>query len=99
MMSPSSATVSVPAGAPKSKTEVKTKVSETERLAGIEGSLTVADPLITVRAARYSQLESTVPLNSSKADFETAKAPATITDETYSFAVVDRGFVAMPFQF
>jgi hypothetical protein len=52
MISPSRATVSVPAGGPKRRTEVKTNVSDTERDAGIDGSFTVADPLMTVRAAR-----------------------------------------------
>ena len=46
MISPSRATVRVPAGGPNSRTDVKTNVSETESEAGIEGSLTVADPLI-----------------------------------------------------
>ena len=55
MMSPSRATVRVPAGGPNSNTEVKTNVSETDSEAGIEGSLTVADPLIAVRAASTSQ--------------------------------------------
>jgi len=36
-------------------TDVKTNVSETEREAGIDGSLTVAEPLIAVSAARISQ--------------------------------------------
>ena len=63
------------------------------------GSLTVAEPLKMVSAARNSQRRSMSPRTRSKAEHETARAPATITDETYSFAVVDRGFVGMPFQF
>ena len=39
MISPSSATVRVPAGGPNSKTDVKTNVSETDSEAGIEGVL------------------------------------------------------------
>ena len=39
------------------------------------------------------------PVRSSKPEPRTASAPATITDETYSFAVVDRVFVGMPLQF
>ena len=44
----SNATVSVPAGTPKRSTDVKTKVSETETVDGIDDSLTVADPLTRV---------------------------------------------------
>jgi len=40
----------VPAAGPYSRTAEKTKVSEIEIEAGIDGSLTVADPLINVRA-------------------------------------------------
>src|SRR4051812_14611922 len=54
IIKPSRATMRVPTGAPNSRTEVMTKVSETERLAGIEGSLTLAEPLIIVNAARIS---------------------------------------------
>ena len=50
----SRATVRVPAAVPKSRTDVKTKVSEMEIVAGTETSLTVAEPLIRVRAARMS---------------------------------------------
>ena len=48
---PSSATIMVPAAGPYSRTAEKTKVSEIEIEAGIDGSLTVADPLINVRAS------------------------------------------------
>ena len=48
-MSPSSATVMVPADWPYSKTEANTNVSETEMVAGIDGSLTVSEPLASVR--------------------------------------------------
>ena len=49
---PSSATVTVPAAEPKSRTEAKTNVSEMEMVAGIEGSFTVAEPLTSVSAAK-----------------------------------------------
>src|SRR5438874_12689973 len=52
MTSPSRATVRVPAEGPYSRTAANTKVSEIEIEAGIDGSLTVAEPLIRVRAAR-----------------------------------------------
>ena len=45
----------MPADGPYSKTEVKTNVSEMEIVAGTEGSLTVAEPCSSVRAARISQ--------------------------------------------
>jgi hypothetical protein len=51
----SSATVSVPAAGPKSRTDVKTNVSEIEMVAGTEGNFTVADPLTSVRTANRSQ--------------------------------------------
>ena len=41
----------VPAAVPKSRTEVKTKVSETDSVAGTDGSLTVIDPLSRVSSA------------------------------------------------
>jgi hypothetical protein len=43
--------MTVPAAEPKSRTEAKTNVSETEIEAGTEGRVTVAEPLIKVRAA------------------------------------------------
>jgi len=41
----------VPAAVPKSSTDVKTNVSDTEMVAGIEGSFTVMEPLSNVSAA------------------------------------------------
>ena len=52
MIKPSSVTVMVPAAVPNNKTDVKTNVSETESVAGMDGSLIVMDPLSNVRAAR-----------------------------------------------
>ena len=54
---PSSATITVPAAGPYSNTAVKTKVSEMEIEADEEGSLTVAEPLSRVRAARMNHWE------------------------------------------
>jgi hypothetical protein len=51
---PSKATMTVPAAGPYSRTAVNTKVSEMEIDADEEGSLTVAEPLINVRAARMN---------------------------------------------
>src|SRR5438132_702719 len=49
---PSSATVTVPAADPNKRTEANTNVSDIEIVAGMEGRLTVADPLTNVSAAR-----------------------------------------------
>ena len=49
---PSRATVTVPAADPNNRTDANTNVSEMEIVAGIEGSLTVKDPLTRVSAAR-----------------------------------------------
>jgi hypothetical protein len=51
MTSPSRATITVPAAGPNNKTAVNTKVSEIEMEAYEEGSLTVAEPLMSVSAA------------------------------------------------
>src|SRR6478672_1431589 len=47
-------TVSVPAGTPNSRTDAKTKVSETVSLAVVEGTLIVNEPVRRVSAARTS---------------------------------------------
>src|SRR5665213_603250 len=52
MMRHSNKTVIAPAAAPKSSTEAKTNVSETERLALVDGTLTVNDPVSSVSVAR-----------------------------------------------
>src|SRR5215475_8834061 len=51
MTKPSRATITVPAAGPNSNTAVKTNVSDMEMEAYEEGSLTVADPLMSVSAA------------------------------------------------
>src|SRR5215210_1316018 len=56
MTSPSSATVMVPADGPNSRTDAKTKVSETEIDAPAVGRFTVADPLTNVSAASMYHL-------------------------------------------
>jgi hypothetical protein len=55
MTKASSATVSVPAAGPKRRTDVKTNVSEIEIVAGTDGSVTVAEPLTSVRTASRNQ--------------------------------------------
>ena len=55
MTSPSNATITVPAAGPYRRTAVKTKVSEIEIEALEDGILTVAEPLISVRAAKRNQ--------------------------------------------
>src|SRR6476620_1831230 len=49
--SASRTTVTTPAGVPNSRTDVKTKVSETEIFAASEGTLTVNEPVRSVRVA------------------------------------------------
>src|SRR5437773_10656451 len=51
MIKHSSATVRAPASAPNIKTDAKTKVSETERYALIDGTFTVNEPVRRVSAA------------------------------------------------
>jgi hypothetical protein len=48
----------VPAAGPNRSTEVKTNVSDTEIVAGTDGSLTVAEPLIRVSTAKTNQFQS-----------------------------------------
>jgi hypothetical protein len=55
----SSATINVPAAGPYRRVEVKTNVSEIEIVAGTDGSLTVADPVRIVNAARTNQFQPT----------------------------------------
>ncbi len=56
MTNASKETVNVPAAGPNSRTDVKTKVSEIDIVAGTDGSFTVAEPLIKVSIARMNQL-------------------------------------------
>lgn len=51
----SSTTVMVPAAWPKSRVDVNTNVSETDILAGMNGSFTVNDPVNSVSAASQNQ--------------------------------------------
>src|SRR6516162_6635364 len=50
----SNRTVAAPAEGPKRRTEAKTNVSETERLALMDGTLTVNDPVRRVKPAMIS---------------------------------------------
>jgi hypothetical protein len=59
MIRPSRATINVPGAVPNRSTAVNTNVSETEMVAGIEGTLTVRVPLKTVSAAKMSQASLT----------------------------------------
>jgi hypothetical protein len=58
----------VPAAGPKSRTDVKTNVSEIDIVAGTDGSFTVADPAKRVRMARMNQLQPMGRERSSYAD-------------------------------
>jgi len=46
--------MATPAAGPNKRTEINTKVSETDSTADIDGILTLADPLKIVSAARIS---------------------------------------------
>ena len=81
MMAASSATVTVPAEDPKRITDVNTKVSDTETVAGSDGSDTVADPLRRVSTASTAQFQPRLPVAKSSVDWHTIAAPAaTITE-------------------
>ena len=83
MTNASSATVRVPAAAPKSSTAVNTNVSEIEMVAGTEGSLTVADPLINVRTASTSHRQLSGRKYSSTAADPMIKKPTEQTAKMY----------------
>src|SRR6476469_484658 len=84
MTKPSSATMTVPAAGPKSKTEAKTNVSETEMDAGTEGSFTVAEPLTRVRAASMYHWNPSGSAWILYRDCATAVSPAVITSARYN---------------
>ena len=72
----------VPAAGPNRRTEVKTKVSETDIVAGTDGSLTVAEPLISVSTARTNQFHPIGTAYNAYADCAMAQAPSKVTDVT-----------------
>ena len=80
----SRATVIVPAAGPNNKTEVKTNVSETEIVAGREGSLIVAEPLTSVSKARTIQLQSFGLVTKSVTDWIMIESPAITMQMTYA---------------
>jgi hypothetical protein len=89
MINPSRATIVAPAVGPKRMTDVKTKVSEIEIVAGTDGSLTVAEPLRSVSAARVSHWPVSLRPSGPSMCFVTSTAdsaitlrPATITKAT-----------------
>jgi hypothetical protein len=79
MMRASSTTVIVPAEGPNKRAEVKTKVSETEILAGSEGTLTVNDPVKRVRAAKRNHSTPGGRVDSRQRDSRTIATPIPIT--------------------
>jgi len=58
--SPSSPAIKVPTSRPKRRTAAKTKTSETDRVAGMEGILIVMEPLRSVRAAKGSHVAAAI---------------------------------------
>jgi hypothetical protein len=87
---PSSATVTVPAEGPKSRTAVKTNVSETEIVAGTDGILTVIEPLRTVRRTRISQLGGMPAVHRSTSECAMTAPPHITTARTYQLPCRER---------
>src|SRR5688572_11043631 len=79
----SSATTIVAAAGPKRRTAAKTKVSDTDNRAGIVGTLTVKDPLRSVRPARMNHSYPTGSRRRSYSECRTTENPATITAAKY----------------
>jgi hypothetical protein len=74
--------MTVPAAGPYSKTAVKTKVSEIEIEAYVEGSLTVADPLINVKATSVHHSIGGGPAHNWAIEFARTAHPASRTKRT-----------------
>ena len=72
-------TVIVPAAGPKSNTVEKMKVSETDRLAGSDGSFTVKLPAMSVRAMRKGHSLPGGAATKACAARASARAPTTAT--------------------
>ncbi len=81
-MAASRRTVRTPAPGPKIRTAEKTNVSEMEISALTLGSLTVAVPLMSVRAARTSHSDSGKVQGYSAARVRTASAASAMTHHT-----------------
>src|SRR5215207_275579 len=79
MTKASMTTVTVPAAEPNNRTDVKTKVSDTERLTGTDGSLIVKQPASTVMAARISHSPPGGVLASSRSELLITHKPMQIT--------------------
>ena len=90
MTNASRATVTVPAAGPKRRADVKTKVSETDMVAGTDGSFTVAEPLKSVRMASTTQFQPSGSLYSASTDWASVAAPNAATTMTYVRPVDDR---------
>ena len=80
----SRATTIVAAAGPKSNTAAKTKVSETDRRAGIVGTLTVNDPLRRVSPARMNHSYPTGLAYRLYSECRTTARPATMTATKYT---------------
>ena len=78
------ATVTVPAQLPKSRTDAKTNVSETERRAGIDGILIVNDPVNSVSTASTSHSFSSGCWIRVLMQWPTISSPAAETHGTYT---------------
>ena len=79
---PSSAAVMAPADGPNSSAAAMLKVSEIEKLIGIAGMRSVAQPLATVRATRMSHSGPTGFLTRSATEYTQTAAPNRMTAST-----------------
>src|SRR3954469_5049479 len=84
IISPSRATMIVPAAGPYRRTAVKTNVSEREIEAEEEGSVTVAEPLTSVNAARMKHWFPMGSAYSPAIESPITAKPAPITDHRYA---------------
>src|SRR4026208_1498704 len=82
----SSATVRVPAAGPNRRTEVKTNVSEIEMVAGTDGSLTVAEPLTSVRTAKRTRVRPIEAVYRTYPEWAIAHTPTLAIAHTYTRA-------------
>ena len=79
----SKTTVTTPAEVPKSRTDVKTKVSETEILAGREGTFTVKDPVSSVRVASKNHSTPGWETDNCQIDATSTTEPKLVTTPIY----------------
>jgi hypothetical protein len=83
MTKQSRATITVADAGPKSRTDAKTKASDTEILAAIDGTFTEKDPVKRVNAARIIHWLETGRTIRRTAEYAVTAKPAVITHKKY----------------